>query len=60
MVTFHSLRSGSVIVGGNVGIDSSSSSNTIYNNAQKINNNLAIGPFNLVSSSISPSGFKVS
>jgi len=57
MVTFNSLATGSVIVKGNLGVPSNVSATTIYANTQNIQSNTVIGPFALVGSSYTASGF---
>jgi len=57
MVTFSSLASGSVIVKGNLGVPSNVSASKIYTGTQNIQSNAVIGPFSIVGSSYTASGF---
>ena len=57
-ITFKTIASGSVVVGGNIGVPSGSSGSSALSSAQNINTqNTAVGPFGLVGATYTASGF---
>ena len=58
LISFKTVASGSVALGGNIGVASGGNGNTVLNNAKNINSqSTAIGQFQMVGSSYSASGF---